>query len=110
MINNDSRVGATVASGLNTAWLRKQKSRKRHAVEVAEKMDDEAALSTRPDFPPSPKFDRKAANIQLAKANLDKHNPARKNMVCLPYVVIILSILNLIILACLSCLRRQRQL
>jgi hypothetical protein len=42
----DLYAGSSVASGLNTAWLEDQKSRKKRAAEVAEKMDDEAALST----------------------------------------------------------------
>ena len=78
----DLYTGSSVASGLNTAWLEDQKSRKKCAAEVAEKMDDEAALSTRPDFPPTQKFDRKAANALLAKANLEKRDPSRKNIVC----------------------------
>jgi len=44
-------------------------------------MNDEAALSTRPDFLPSPKFDCKATSAQLAKAKLDKCNTSRKNAV-----------------------------
>ena len=42
----DQYTGSSVASGLNTVWLKDQKFRKKHATEVAEKMDDEAALST----------------------------------------------------------------
>jgi hypothetical protein len=48
---------------------------------VRHTLDDEAALSTRPDFPLSPdRFDREAANAKLAKAS--KRNPFRKNEVC----------------------------
>jgi hypothetical protein len=40
-------------------------------------MDDEAALSTRPDFPLSPKIDRNQVQAKLAKAG--RRNPNRKN-------------------------------
>jgi hypothetical protein len=73
-----------VASGLNVKWASTSKSKSTKAkatVETAKRMDDEAALSTRPDFPPSPeKFDREGANYQLARAN--KRDPSRKNKVC----------------------------
>ena len=84
----DLYAGSSVTSGLNTAWLEEKKSRKKRAAEFAEKMDDEAALSTRPNFPPTQKFDCKAANTLLAKANLEKRNPSRKNTVCFFCVVI----------------------
>ena len=75
-----------VASGLNPEWLKTQKSKKKgsagsEAHRSTEDMDDEAALSTRPDFPLSPKFDRNAANERLEKAKPSKRNPSRKNAV-----------------------------
>jgi hypothetical protein len=68
------------ASGLNAAWLTGSRSRKGATEAVKHILDDEAALSTRPDFPPSPaRFDREAANAKLAKAS--KRNMSRKNEV-----------------------------
>jgi hypothetical protein len=67
-----------VASGLNSAWVASKKSK--NGVMNLESMDDRVALSTRPDFPPSPNtFNREAATTQLSKAN--QHNPLRKNLV-----------------------------
>ncbi|KAF7436244.1 hypothetical protein PC9H_003073 [Pleurotus ostreatus] len=74
------KVAQPVASGLNAAWLANlgnnlpQVSPNR----VVTAIDDEAADSTRPDFPPSPlKFNRNAANATIAKAsqrNLQRTN------------------------------------
>jgi hypothetical protein len=62
------------ASSLNPAWLAASHSKKQGATEAEKHMlDDEAALSTRPDFPRSPdKFEHEAANAALVKAS--KHN------------------------------------
>jgi hypothetical protein len=72
------------ASGLNAAWLASSRSKKKGAgaTEAANHtLNDEAALSTQPDFPLSPdQFDRAAVNAKLAKAS--KRNPLRKNEVC----------------------------
>ena len=70
------------ASGLNVTWLAASRSRKQGATEAAKHMlDDEATLSTQPDFPCSPdKFDHEAANVILAKAS--KHNLTHQNAVC----------------------------
>ena len=75
-----------VASGLNVKWATAPKSKSKSnktkpgTAEATKSMDDEAALSTRPDFPPSPeKFDREGANNQLARAN--KRDLSRKNTV-----------------------------
>jgi hypothetical protein len=72
-----------VASGLNPSWLKAQNTKKKDTAvhRATESMDDEAALSTRPDFPPSPNFDRKAATEQLERAQLNIRNPSRKNAV-----------------------------
>lgn len=76
---------ANIASGLNTAWHEAQKSKKKRVTIATEKMDNAAAMSMRPNFPPSPRFDRQAANDQLAKVKPDKRNPSRKNTVSLFY-------------------------
>jgi hypothetical protein len=72
-----------VASGLNIAWVapqRPQKSKKGIVDSNVEVMDDQVALSTRPDFPASPSaFDRRAAAAQLSKAN--QRNSSRINKV-----------------------------
>jgi hypothetical protein len=37
------------------------------------------ALSTRPDYPPSPKFDRKAANAKVVTVKAGFSRSSRKN-------------------------------
>jgi hypothetical protein len=72
---------------LSPAWVELQARTKREAAkqQTSHVMDDTAALSTRPDYPPSPeKFDRDVVNRQLANAD-DSENEAvtkRKNVVC----------------------------
>jgi hypothetical protein len=69
------------ASGLNVAWLGRSQLKKGDTEVVKHSLDDAAALSTWPDYPPSPdRFDREAANAKLAKASM--RNPLRKNAVC----------------------------
>jgi hypothetical protein len=82
MVNVLHNNGLPTASGLNIAWLAASRSKKQGATEVEKHMlDDEAALSTRPDFPRSPdKFDHEAANAALLKAS--KRNLTRQNAVC----------------------------
>jgi hypothetical protein len=63
-----SLIDSSLATGLNTTWIAAQKAKK-HT--IVQEMDDDAAISTRPDFPPSPEFDRKAADAQLEKANMN---------------------------------------
>jgi hypothetical protein len=69
-----------VATGLSAAWIKAQKSRKKGA--MVHGTDDEMLLLTRPDYPPSPKIDRKAANAQLATAKAGASQPTRQNLVC----------------------------
>jgi hypothetical protein len=64
-----------VASGLSAEWVKArmtvkaQKTKKKGPTQVTQCMDDDAALSTRPDYPPSPtKFNRKVADAKLATA------------------------------------------
>lgn len=93
-----------VASGLNTEWVKAQKNK--GPTEVAQCMGDEAALSTRPDYPPSPtKFDRKAADAKIATARANTGRSTRKNMVRFFTTQQLFLILKLIIVACCSCLR-----
>ena len=67
---------------MNPAWLTSSQSKKGASDAAKHMLDDEAALSTWPDFPISPdQFDCEAANAKLAKAS--KHNPLCKNDVCL---------------------------
>ena len=80
-----------VASGLNTEWVKAQKrvkapKTKKGPTEMVHCMNDEAALSTRPDYRPSPtKFDRKAADAKvaakLATAKAGTGRSTRENMV-----------------------------
>ena len=104
-----------VASGLSGEWLKAQKTvkaqkAKEGPTEIGQCMDDEAALSTRPDYPPSPtKFDRIAADAMLATARAGTSRSIRKNTVrLLPFNRLLLT-LNLIIVACCSCLQFGRQ-
>ena len=78
-----------LASGLSTAWIEIQTRTKREA-KVAGKqrahhaIDDAAALSTRPNYPPSPeKFNRDAVDRALANASHSENEMVtkRKNMV-----------------------------
>jgi hypothetical protein len=97
-----------VASGLSGEWVKtkKAKSAKRSPTEVTQCMDDKAALSTRPDYPPSPtKFDRRAADAKFATVGAGAGQAARRNVVCNPPFSSSL-ILNLIVVACCSCLGR----
>jgi hypothetical protein len=83
LITHYAYIDRPVASGLNTAWLEASKSKKKAATDTAnettETMDDEAALSTRPDFPLSPKIDRNQLQANLAGAS--RRNLNRKNTV-----------------------------
>jgi len=74
-----SLIDSSLASGLNATWIAVQKAKK---LTIVHEMDDDAVISTRPDFPASPEFDRKAADAQLEKANMNRRNLSRKNMVC----------------------------
>jgi hypothetical protein len=72
-----------VASGLNFKRLDVSK----RGVDEKEAMggiDDDAAISTRPNFLLSPvKFDRKGATTAITKAS--KRDPSRKNKACLKF-------------------------
>jgi len=71
-----------VASGLNTKWVKVQKAKNKGPTEVAQCMDDEAALSTRPDYPPLPtKFDREVADARLATAKAGTSRSKQKNTI-----------------------------
>lgn len=100
-----------VASGLNTEWVKVQKAKNKGPTEVAQCMDDEAALSTRPDYPPSPtKFDREVADARLATAKAGTSRSKRKNTVRFFYHSTALSYTELDHrLVCCSCLRVGRQ-
>ena len=101
-----------VASGLSGEWAKTKsaksaKSAKKGPTEATQCVDDEAALSTRPDYPPSPtKFDRRAADAKFTTVGTGAARAARRNVVCNPPFSGFL-ILNLIVIACCFCLRRQ---
>ena len=83
---------------------------KKGPTEATQCVDDEAALSTQPDYPPSPtKFDRRAADAKFATvgaAAAGAGRTARRNVVCnSPFSGSL--ILNLFVVACCSCLGRQ---
>jgi hypothetical protein len=72
-------------SGLKAAWVAPKKAKGAAGtvamdLETRETMDDQVALSTRPDFPPSPSaFDCRVAAARVSKAN--QCNPSRNNKV-----------------------------
>ena len=67
-VDRKFNISPPVASGLSTEWVKAQKTKK-GSTEVAHCVDDEAALSTRPDYPPSPtKFNRNVADAKFATA------------------------------------------
>lgn len=73
------RTSLPIASGFNPNWLKASKggNQPKQAIQPTMAFDDDAALSTRPDFPPSPiGFDRQRANAKISNAT--QHNPARK--------------------------------
>lgn len=83
---NYHHIRLPVASGFNPNWLKaselaKSKGRKQATIQPIQStmaFDDDAALSTRPDFPPSPiNFDRQRANAKISNA-AQRSNPARK--------------------------------
>jgi hypothetical protein len=79
LVNHKLYNRQAIASGLNAAWIKAQKSRKKGT--MVQGMDDDMALSTRPDFPPSPKLDRKAVHAQLATAKAGGTQSTQKNLV-----------------------------
>jgi hypothetical protein len=97
-----------VASGLNIAWVapqRPQKSKKGIVDSNVEVMDDQVALSTRPDFLASPDaFDRRAAAAQLLKAN--QCNSLQINKVS--RIFMLLSHQLIIPIACCPCVQSEQ--
>ena len=72
-------ISLPVASGFNPNWLKSSAKLKggEQAIQPTMAFDDDAALSTRPDFPPSPiGFDRQRANAKISNAT--QRNPAQK--------------------------------
>ena len=112
IVDHEFNDSLPVASGLSGEWAKTKSAKsaklaKKGPTEATQCVDDEAALSTRPDYPPSPtKFDRRAVDAKFATVRAGARQPARRNAVCnSPFSGTL--ILNLFVVACRSCLGRQ---